>query len=87
MDIIGIVLEPNADITSFRKKEDIPFLILNDYAMNEKFAKKVYDMVHAPASMPIPMSLLLKNGKYVIHYIGTAPSEMMEIDIQKALGE
>ncbi len=79
LDIVGIQLD--------NKAVDAPFFISRDIKTNEAVAKEVYTRVHAPASMPIPLSLLLKNNNYVIHYVGAVPMEMIEIDIKKALGE
>ena len=79
---------PDIDIVGFQldneKKVKTNFFVSYDTKKNKAIAKKVYSIIHAPASMPIPVSLLLKKGEYVIHYIGAVPIEMLEIDIEKA---
>jgi thiol-disulfide isomerase/thioredoxin len=79
IDIIGIELDGN-----FIDKD---FFISKDLETNHKLAKKIYNILHAPASMPIPLTILIKDGKYVIHYIGAVPIEMIQSDIKNSLGE
>ena len=79
LDIIGLQLDD--------KPVEAPFFISRNINANEAIAKAVYAKLHAPASMPIPLSLLLHNNEYVIHYVGAVPLEMIEIDIKKVLGE
>ncbi|MRJ02155.1 MAG: TlpA family protein disulfide reductase [Epsilonproteobacteria bacterium] len=80
LEIIGIQLDDE-------KRVETSFFISHNYQTNREIARCIYQMVHAPASQPIPLLLLLKGGKYVIHYIGALPIEMLEIDIKRALGE
>ena len=77
LDIIGLQLDSE-------KKVEKGFFISHDIQTNEAIAKKIYSLIHAPASMPIPVTVLLKRNEYVIHYIGAVPVEMLEIDIKKA---
>ncbi len=79
IDIVGIQLDEN----SVRKN----FFISNNINTNLKLAKRVYPMLHQPASMPVPLTLLIKNNRYVIHYTGAVPQEMIESDIKKSLGD
>ena len=66
---------------------EAPFFVSRDMRKNYEIAKKVYPLLRAPASMPIPLLVVLKDNEYVIHYVGAAPLEMLKIDIEKALGE
>ena len=86
LDIIGIPLD-DTNLQNFIQKEKITFFVSKDIQTNNRFAKKAYEMLHAGANMPIPLTLLLKNGKYEMHYIGAVPYEVLQSDIQKALGE
>jgi len=64
-----------------------PFFVSHDTKANQKIAKKVYSMLHIYGKMPVPVSLLLKKNRYVIHYVGAVPIEMVETDIKNTLGE
>jgi thiol-disulfide isomerase/thioredoxin len=66
---------------------EMPFFVSHDIRKNHEIAKRAYPILQAPASMPIPLLVVLKDNKYLIHYIGAAPLEMLQIDIKKALGE
>jgi len=77
LDIVGLQLDSE-------KRVEKSFFISHNIKTNEAIAKKVYSLIHAPASMPIPVTVLLKRNEYVIHYIGAVPIEMLEIDIKKA---
>ncbi len=89
LQIVAVLLEENKDINKLKS-------FINEYKINyfvsisEKnfaLAKKVYAMVHAPRNMPIPLSVMFKDGKYIIHYLGAVPEEMIETDIKNALGD
>ncbi len=86
LDIIGVPLD-GGNLQSFIQKENITFFVSKDIQTNNRFAKNVYEMLHAGANMPIPLTLLLKDGKYEMHYIGAVPYEVLQSDLQKALGE
>ena len=87
--IIGILLEKNKNLNELKKfKEnfEINYFISNTN-FNFEIAKKIYAFLQAPKNMPIPLMVMYKDGKYVIHYIGAVPEEMIESDIKKSLGE
>ena len=79
IDIIALQLDQN--------KSSAPFFISHNININNKIADRVYPLLHLPASKPIPVMILLQDGRYVIHYVGATPIEMVEMDIKKALGE
>ena len=87
VQIIGILLDRPKHLQEFLQKEHTNFFVSINYGENITFADRIYQFVHAPASKPIPMTLILKDNKYFIHYIGAAPYEIVETDIKKALGE
>ncbi len=85
--IYAFLLDRPQDPKTFKFQEGIDFFLSTSYKENERFAKLAYERVHAPANMPIPLMIVLKDGKYFIHYIGATPLEILRIDIEKALGE
>lgn len=85
--IYAFLLDRPQDPKAFKTQEGIDFFLSTSYKENERFAKLAYERVHAPADMPIPLMIVLKDGKYFIHYIGATPLEILQIDIKKALGE
>lgn len=87
VQIIGILLDRPKHLQDFLQKEHTNFFVSINYGDNNAFADKIYQLVHAPANKPIPMTLILKNDQYFIHYIGAAPYEIIATDIKKALGE
>ena len=87
--IVGILLEKNknlGDLKRFLDEYKINYFVSKS-ADNFELAKIVYAAVQAPRDMPIPLMVMFKNGKYVTHYLGAVPEEMIETDIKKALGE
>ncbi len=85
--IYAFLLDRPQNPKAFKTQEGIDFFLSTSYKENERFAKLAYERVHAPANMPIPLMIVLKDGKYFIHYIGATPLEILRIDIKKALGE
>ncbi len=85
--LYGFLLDQPKNPKDFKKREGIDFFLSTSYKENERFAKLLYERLHAPANMPIPLMVIVKNGKYFIHYIGATPLEILRIDIKKALGE
>ncbi len=85
--IYGFLLDRPKEPRAFKSQEGIDFFLSTSYKENERFAKLAYERVHAPANMPIPLMIVLKDDKYFIHYIGATPLEILRIDTEKALGE
>jgi len=89
LQVVGVLLEEN--IKKDRLKEFINEYNINYFVSisnkNFDFAKRVYALVQAPRNMPIPITVMLKDKKYFIHYLGAVPQEMIESDIKNALGE
>jgi thiol-disulfide isomerase/thioredoxin len=87
--VLGVLLEQNknkAYVETFMNDYGAHYTIVNGQE-NFSLAREVYNYVQAPSSMPIPLVVLLKDGKYLNHYIGAAPEEMIESDIKRALGK
>lgn len=87
--IVAVLLEENKDkneLAKFINDHQINYFVSNS-PDNFAMAKLVYGAVKAPQSMPIPLMVMYKDGKYLTHYLGAVPEEMIESDIKKALGE
>ncbi len=82
LQIIGILLEDGKssdELKEFVQEFSINYPITNDNK-NFYFAD-LFGGIHT-----IPTSFIFdKNGKYVTHYNGAAPEEMIDFDIQKVL--
>jgi len=82
VQIIGILMEENKDdleIQKFEKEFGINFPVSNS---PENFA--LSDALGGIRSLPTTV-MYDTNGDYFTHYVGAAPQEMIEADIQRAL--
>ncbi len=48
--------------------------------------RSIASAIHVGQSFPIPLMVMYKDGKYVTHYTGIIPEEVIESDIKLALG-
>jgi len=85
--IVGILLNQPKNMARFKKDEHIDFFVSTDIAQNHDLANIIYPLVQAPASMPVPLTLIVVDGKYYTHYLGAAPYEIIESDIKRVEGE
>jgi len=77
---IGFVINDNIeqlDLRAFLAKARLRFPISRD----GKTAKVIAQSIGLPENYPLPLTILYKNGKYLIHYEGAVPPEMIEHDI------
>ena len=82
VQIIGVLMEEsksNEDILAFSDNLKMNFPVTNSPA---NFA--LSDALGGIKSLPT-MVMYDKNGEYFTHYVGAAPQEMIEADIQKAI--
>lgn len=82
VQIIGVLMEEsksNKEIEDFREDMGMNFPVTNSPANFE-----LSDALGGIKSLPT-MVMYDKNGIYFTHYVGAAPQEMIEADIQKAL--
>ena len=82
VQIIGILMEENKDdleIQKFEQEFGINFPVANS---PQNFA--LSDALGGIRSLPT-MVMYDTNGDYFTHYVGAAPQEMIEADIQRAL--
>ncbi len=82
VQIIGILMEENKDDLEIQKFEQ-------EFGMNFPVANSPENFILSDAlggirSLPT-MVMYDTNGDYFTHYVGAAPQEMIEADIQKAL--
>ena len=82
VQIIGVLMEEsksNEEIEEFRHNKNMNFPVTNS---PENF--HLSDALGGIKSLPT-MVMYDKNGEYFTHYVGAAPQEMIEADIQKAI--
>jgi len=82
VQIIGVLMEEsksNKEIEAFKEDMGMNFPVTNSPA---NFA--LSDALGGIKSLPT-MVMYDKHGEYFTHYVGAAPQEMIEADIQKAL--
>ena len=87
--IMGITIEDdvsNDELEKFKKTYGGDYLITNK-AENQSLARSIASTIGVGQQFPIPLMVLYKNGKYVTHYMGATPEEMIDIDIAQALGK
>ncbi len=86
--VLGITIEEdksNKDFKEYKQKVGADYTIVNS-SDNQRLARAIASAIKVGQRFPIPMVVLYKNGKYVTHYVGSVPEEMLESDIKKALG-
>lgn len=84
VQIIGVLMEEsksNEEIENFKQTKKMNFPVTNS---KENFI--LSDALGGIKSLPT-MVMYDKNGEYFTHYVGAAPQEMIEADIQKAIAK
>ena len=87
--VLGITIEDdksNKDFEEYKLKVGADYTIINS-SDNQKLSRAIASSIKLGRRFPIPMVVMYKNGKYVTHYVGSVPEEMLESDIKKALGK
>jgi len=74
----------NAILEEWKQTYGADYSIVNSKD-NRALANALAASVNAGQGFPIPLMLMFKDGKYVTHYVGAIPEEMIESDIQHAL--
>jgi thiol-disulfide isomerase/thioredoxin len=88
LTILGVTIETdksNADLEAFKNEYGADYTLINSKD-NEKLSRAIASAIHVGQRFPIPLMVMYKDGKYVTHYVGAIPEEMIESDIKKALG-
>lgn len=87
--VMGLTIEDdvsNHELEMWKQKYGGEYLISNK-ADNQILARSIASTIGVGQQFPIPLMVLYKNGKYVAHYAGATPEEMIDSDIAQALGK
>jgi len=87
--ILGVTIEDNianADLDAFKKEYGADYAIVNSQD-NEKLYRAIASATKVGQRFPIPLMVMYKDGRYITHYLGQTPEEMIESDLKKALGK
>ena len=77
---IGILVRSDSNSSAVRQlmhRYEAPFFI-SIHPDNEALAERLVKECGLPENYPLPLTLLYKNGKYVMHIAGAAPYEMLQ---------
>jgi thioredoxin-like negative regulator of GroEL len=83
--VIGIVANSdinNEQLRHFMKQQNASYFISNG-SENDLLAQALAQFVKEDKEYPIPLTILFKNGKYTMHYVGATPIEMIKADIEQ----
>ncbi|MEA3374390.1 MAG: TlpA disulfide reductase family protein [Campylobacterota bacterium] len=86
--ILGISIEEDitaAKLNEFKDKYEADYRITYGKASID-LSRIIASTIHIGQQFPIPLMVMYKDGKYVTHYAGAIPEEMIESDIKQALG-
>ena len=87
--IIGVTIEDdisNAKLDAFKETYGADYAIVNSKE-NERLYRAIASATKVGQRFPIPLMVMYKDGRYITHYVGQTPEEMIESDIKKALGK
>jgi len=87
--VIGVSIEDGiqADkLEDFANENDANYA-LSVSPDNRRLAHAIASAIKAGEQFPIPMMVVYKNGKYITHYVGATPEEMIESDIKQIIGQ
>ncbi len=85
--VLGLPLDytiTDSDIIEFMKKHDARYFISTS-AENRNIAQNLMQYIGFKKTYKIPATILFKNGKYITHYIGATPIEMIEGDVKQMI--
>jgi len=87
--VLGVTIEEdktNADLIAYANEHNAHYPLINSKA-NRNFSNAMASAIDVGSGFPIPLIIMYKNGKYVTHYAGAVPPEMIRADIRRALGK
>ena len=87
--ILGITIEDpitNKELDAFKSEYGATYAIVNSKD-NERLYRAIASATKVGQRFPIPLMVMYKDGRYITHYVGQTPEEMIESDIKKALGK
>lgn len=85
--LCGILVNDKPDretLQKFLKAYDVDYFI-SIGKENDTLAELAIKKLHLPEDLPIPITVLFKEGHYYSHYEGAVPIEMLEHDIKQAI--
>ena len=85
--VIGLLIEEdkdNAYVQQFVDKYGAHYSISNTKD-NQRLARAIAGATGVGQGFPIPLMVMYYKGKYINHYVGAIPEEMVESDIKLAL--
>ncbi len=89
LTVLGVTIEEgisNEKLLAFKNENNADFIIVNS-EVNKPFYRSIASSINIGQQFPIPLMVMYKDGKYVTHYVGMVAEEMIESDIQMALGK
>jgi len=87
--VIGVLIEEektNAYVQRFVDTYGAEYSISNSED-NKALSRALASATGIGQGFPIPLMVMYYKGKYINHYIGVVPEEMVESDIKRALGK
>ena len=78
--VIGLLIDKKLDAKRLRalmKRYHLNFFISN-HPTNMKLADEFASILRLPLNYKIPLTIIYKNGKYIIHLSGATPPEMIQ---------
>ncbi|MDH5465044.1 MAG: TlpA family protein disulfide reductase [Thiovulaceae bacterium] len=88
--VLGILIEknkPHSYVEAYKKKYEATYPISN-CEENFDLASRIAADLRQPRSFPIPLMIMYDTkGNYFRHYTGAVPEEIIDRDIQSALGK
>ena len=83
----GILVNDKPDretLQKFLKEYEVDYFVATG-TQNDDLAKLAIEKLRLPEDLPIPITVLFKDGHYYSHYEGAVPIEMLEHDIKQAI--
>ena len=83
MKVIGVLVEEDKDkayVKKFADKYGANYSISNAKD-NQKLSRAIASATGVGQGFPIPLMVMYYKGKYINHYVGAIPEEMIESDI------
>ncbi len=87
--IIGVLIEEdktNAQVQKFVDRYGAKYSISNAQD-NRELSRAIASATGVGQNFPIPLMVMYYKGQYINHYVGAIPEEMVENDINTALGK
>lgn len=83
--VIGVLANSdmnNTGLREFMQKNSVSYFISNN-PDNDQLAQRLATDLKLDDNYPIPLTIIIKDGKYMVYYIGATPVEMLKSDIEQ----